>query len=549
MANYSKALEYYSKALKIHEELKDKPGISANLANIGLVYKEQLDYPKARTFYLEALTLCEELEDNNGIAIILGNLANIYKNENNFEEALKHSYKALQIEEKIGDKVGIIINLANIGIVYTKIKKYDDAEKYLKRALTLANDIGSLESLMEIEDHLCALYEETNKPAEALEHYKKYIVAKDSVFNADNTKKIVRTEMNFEFEKKQAIEKAEQEKKDAIASQEKQKQKNILISIFCFLILVVIFASFMFNRWRITQKQKLIIEKQKEKIVDSITYAQLIQESILKKESEIQKHLPDSFVYFQPKDIVSGDFYWFSRVARSPESGEVRTETTSDFGLRTSDFQLKTPDSELLIIAAVDCTGHGVPGAFMSMIGNTLLNQIVNERKITVPSDILKLLHQGITAALNQEKKGPLAHDGMDIALCCIDYLNNQIQFAGAQNPLYIVSDNTLEEIKADVYSIGNNMFLKKNKGEIEYTNHILPLKKGTCLYMFTDGYTDQFGGINNKKLGTIKFQEFLLTIQHLSLPQQKQCIINTLNDWKAGIPQIDDILVIGIRL
>ena len=588
-ADYPKALDYYFKALKMIEELKDKNGISTILINIGGVFLAQSDYPKALDYYFKALKLDEELGDKQGTAILLGNMGLIYyqqaseaKTEQEisgkaalFKKALDYYFKALKIEEELkdkditasflcnvgvvyydqaneeksrkkfvtadslfhkalyydlktlklmeelGSKNGIAACSGNVGTVYTSLGKYKEAEEYLQRALKLSTEINSLSIIKDEHQYLSELYQQMHQQDKALYHYKKYIQAKDSIFNEDNTRKTVRSEMNFEFEKKQAIEKAEQEKQNVITQQEKQKQKIILTLVSCFLLIVAIFASFMFNRWRITQKQKLIIEKQKEKIVDSITYAQLIQQSILLEESEIRKILPECFIYFQPKDIVSGDFYWCSVI------------------------------NDKIILAAVDCTGHGVPGAFMSMIGNTLLNQIVNEKQITTPSEILRLLNLEVIESLHQHKDGALSKDGMAIALCSIDYKNSTLEYAGAQNPLYIVTDNDITVVNADGYGIGSNELRnkKKNSSTADYTNHIISIKKDMSIFLFSDGYTDQFGGEKRKKFGTKKFRELLLNNQQLSMQKQKELIIKAHQDWKGSTTQIDDILVIGIKL
>ena len=239
------------------------------------------------------------------------------------------------------------------------------------------------------------------------------------------------------------------------------------------------------------------------------------------EENEIQNYLPDSFIYYQPKDIVSGDFYWCSKI------------------------------NNKIIIAAVDCTGHGVPGAFMSMVGNTLLNQIVNEKHVTVPSEILRLLNIEIYQALHQEKDGTLSRDGMDVALCCIDYENNNVQFAGAQNPLYILSDNEVSIIKGDKQGIGGGGSIAKifNPLKTIYTNHVIPIKKEMSIYVFSDGYMDQFGGNDRKKFGMQKFKDLLENNQNTSMSIQKEIFANALADWKGSKPQTDDILVIGVRL
>jgi serine phosphatase RsbU (regulator of sigma subunit) len=533
--NYPKALDYYSKALKMDEESKDEIGITANLASLGIVYCDMGEYNKALDYDFKVLKKDEELGNTDRIASHLANIGIIYDEQGNkamsiqnivkadslFEKALSYYFKALKIAETLGDKSIIATDLGNIGTIFVKIKKTAEAEKYLQKALTISTEINALDLIKSHQNSLSELYERMNQPAKALEHYKKYIEARDSLFNEDNTKKIVRSEMNFEFEKKQAIEKEEQEKQNAIAQQEKQKQKIILILVSFFLLIVIVFASFMFSRWRITQKQKLVIEKQKEKIVDSITYAQLIQQSILLEESEIQKYLPECFICFQPKDIVSGDFYWCSKI------------------------------NDKIILAAVDCNGHGVPGAFMSMIGNTLLNQIVNEKQITKPSEILKLLNQEVIESLHQSKNGALSKDGMAIALCSIDYKNNQLEYAGAENPLYILANNEITVVNADSHGIGSGGLVakKKHTSSTEYMNHIITMEKGMSIFLFSDGYMDQFGGNERKKFGIQKFKELLLNNQHLTMQKQKELIAKAHQDWKGSATQTDDILVIGLKL
>lgn len=324
-------------------------------------------------------------------------------------------------------------------------------------------------------------------------------------------------------------------KDKALQKADINKQKFLRNGFIGGLILTLLLALILYNRYVIKQKlittlsntnneliqKNTLIEKQKEKIIDSITYAQLIQQSILVEESEIQKHLPDSFIYYQPKDIVSGDFYWCSKI------------------------------NNKIILAAIDCTGHGVPGAFMSMIGNTLLNQIVNEKQITKPSEILRLLNIGIYEALHQEKEDGLARDGMDLALCSIDYQNNQLEYAGAQNPLYVLSDGELVVIKADRLTIGGGGMISKKENPLlrEYTNHVIPIKKDMNIYLFSDGYMDQFRGSDRKKFGIQKFKGLILENQLLSMQKQKELFVIALEEWKGNAQQIDDILVIGLRL
>ncbi len=532
--DYAKSLEYDFKGLKIAEESGNKNTAVGTLINIASVYKEERQYTKALNFYFNALKMAEELGNETYLIAIYGNVGLAYNEQKDYSKALNYYFKSLKLAETNGNRNYQAIDFANIGVLYTKIGKFKEAEQYLQKAIFINDSIKSINDLMDAEEYIYRLYDTTERYKQALIHYKKSISLKDTLFSQENKKQLIRKEMNYEFDKKEAATKAENEKQQAVAEAESKKQKIIICSVIGGLLLVIVFASFVFRSLRITRKQKNIIElqknevdkqkeiveKQKEKIVDSITYAQRIQQSILMEESEVQNFLPECFIYFQPKDIVSGDFYWCSKI------------------------------DDKIIIAAVDCTGHGVPGAFMSMIGNTLLNQIVNEKHITKPSEILHYLNLGVYEALHQKKDGALSDDGMDIALCYIDHKNNEVQYAG-QNPLYILLDGKIEVIKGDIYGIGGGGMIAKLHDPLKkvFANHVIPIKEGMSIYLSTDGYMDQFGGSERKKFGAQRFKDLLSNNLHLNMQQQKELMVSAHAEWKGNTPQIDDVLVIGIRL
>ena len=272
------------------------------------------------------------------------------------------------------------------------------------------------------------------------------------------------------------------------------------------------------------KKQEEIIQQKNKSITDSINYAKRIQQAILPSSELIYKTLPQSFILYKPKDVVSGDFYAFAQ------------------------------RNEKIIIAAVDCTGHGVPGAFMSMIGNDLLNQIIIEKNITQPSEILNNLHSGVQHALKQDQQGAETRDGMDIAICCLttsisngkeQYL---LEYAGANRPMYLIKNNQpLQQIKADKFSIAGVQI--KEKEDRVFTNHAIQLDKGDTIYIFTDGYVDQFGGNKGKKFMAKKFRDLLSSVQSKSMAEQRKTIAEVMNDWKGTMEQVDDILVIGVRI
>ena len=256
------------------------------------------------------------------------------------------------------------------------------------------------------------------------------------------------------------------------------------------------------------------IEKKNKDITGSIRYAKRIQEAILPYDSSIYQALTDSFILYKPRDVVSGDFYWFA------EKDEVK------------------------IIVAADCTGHGVPGAFMSMIGNSLLNQIVLERLIINPAKILHDLDLGVVGALKQDDPKSKQSDGMDISICVLDQSTQQLAFAGANNSLYYVQNGETKVLKADRKGIGGF-----RKGEKKFTNHFLKVEEDTYFYMTSDGYCDQFGGPNQKKFMKKRFRELLKSIAHKSGTEQSLLMNRVIEDWKGDLSQVDDILILGFRM
>lgn len=266
-------------------------------------------------------------------------------------------------------------------------------------------------------------------------------------------------------------------------------------------------------------KNEIIEEKNKD-IRDSINYAQRIQQAILPPAEKMDMVLRDYFILFNPKDIVSGDFYWHTALKTTPQDGK--------------------PSESVVVMAAVDCTGHGVPGALMSIIGSTILNQTITAAAVNSPADALGFLNKEIAKTLNSIK------DGMDMALCAINFEKLELQYAGANNPLYIVRQKQFIEVKADKLAIGADT----ENAEVKiFTNHVIKLEKGDSIYLFTDGYADQFGGPNGKKFKYKKFQELLIEIQDNSMAEQKHILNYHFEQWKGSLEQVDDILVIGIRV
>ncbi|MBL7917707.1 MAG: SpoIIE family protein phosphatase [Bacteroidia bacterium] len=262
---------------------------------------------------------------------------------------------------------------------------------------------------------------------------------------------------------------------------------------------------------QIIQKQLFEIEEKRKDTLDSIKYAKRIQTALLPKPDEINKHLSDSFVFYKPKDIVSGDFYWFEK------------------------------QKEKILIAVADCTGHGVPGAMLSVLCTNYLNKVVSELNITTPSLILDKVNALMKEQFTKNKED--VGDGMDISLCCIDTIKNTIEYAGAHNPFYLIRNSAVTIIKGDKQPIGKSFKTKP------FTNHVLETKKGDCIFLFSDGYPDQFGGPRGKKFTYKQLQQSFLEYHHLPMDEQHLMYFSLFNDWKGKLQQVDDVCIIGIRL
>lgn len=527
-ADYDKALSYFLKTLKVGEETENKKMQAVCFSGIGNIYLRKASYPKALNYYFKALKIYEELDDKYDQSNAIASIGAVYFEQGNFPKALDNMFEAITILENIKVKNLTETYYVNIGLAYLHLKKYKEAEQYLIKGMKLAYEIQSLKSIKDAHLGLSELYEKSGKPILSLEHYKKYITYKDSVYNEENIKKQTHSEIQYEFDKKATIAKAEQEKKDILALKEKQQQQLIVYITSAGLLVFLLLTTFIYRGYSQKKKLSLNLAHKNQEITDSINYAKKIQEAILPTDDEFKMAFPESFVLFKPKDIVSGDFYWISADPNEfPAIDKAEGEN----------WRVKNP-----LIAAVDCTGHGVPGSLMSMMGNSLLNKIIDTHKISKPNEILGALRNEIINSLKQHGENE-NKDGMDIALCAV--FEDKIEFAGANNPLYIIRKNgNLEEIK------GDKMPISYTDGELKpYTNHTVKMEKGDCLYILTDGYADQFGGPSEKKFKYKPLKDLLVTIHSSPLEEQKQILTDTIENWKGENEQTDDILIIGIRV
>ncbi|MEO8760188.1 MAG: tetratricopeptide repeat protein [Bacteroidia bacterium] len=530
--NYDKALTYYLKALHVRENISNKKGIASSYANLGSLYinmaaagSNKMTYHKALDYFLRAIVLKEEIGDKQGIGNCYGNIGSIYLATSDYKKALEYFSKSLSIRQQIGDNQGINSCYISFSDLYNKYEDYKKSILYCDSTLTIAKEIGNIANERLAYQNLA---EANNKLGNYKQAYENEVLFKqltDSIFNTDNSKQLGDLKTQFEVDKKEAELKVKAEAEKAINNEEKKRQQFTIYAVAGVLLIVFIFSVFLFRRFKITQKQKHIIGLQKDEvlrqkhiveehqreIIDSITYAKRLQQAILPSNDEIKKYLPDTFIYYKPKDIVAGDFYWMEHL------------------------------DNLTFMAAADSTGHGVPGAMVSVVCSNALNRALKEFGLRDTGKILDKTRELVLETF--EKSGENIKDGMDISLIRIETSTLNLQWSGANNALLYIANNELTEVKADKQPIGQTDNPKP------FTTHILQLERGDIIYLMTDGYPDQFGGDKGKKYKYKQLEVNLLTNSHKSLIEQKDLLARSFETWKGNLEQVDDVTIIGIKL
>ncbi len=514
-----KALEYYYKALPRYEKTMDDED-KANLnMKIGDVYKEMGDLPKALENYTKSYYIGERTNKLHieGFALLSG--GEICNLQGNFSKAIEYHLQCLSISEKIKDDFAIGLSCFELAKDYLSQKNYIKAKQNSDRSLASMRKKGIIQKICNGEQLAATIDSVNNNYKEAYSHYQQYIILRDKLNNVEVHKAAQRDKFQSDNEKQKVIDKAEQDKKDAITVGESKKQKLIILFGGLGLLIVLVFAGFVFRSLRIRNKQNKIIEQQKtlveekqKEIIDSIEYALRIQTAILPPKKIVKQYLENSFILYKPKDIVAGDFYWM--------------ETVND----------------LVLFAACDCTGHGVPGAMVSVVCHNALNRAVREFGLTQPAAILDKTAEIVIENFSKSEED--IKDGMDISLCAYNVKTKTIQWAGANNPLWLLQNGELIETKADKQPIG------MNENSKPFINHTFTLNSGDTIYLFTDGFADQFGGdTGQKKLTKRRFKELILSIQNKSLQEQGIALDKFITEYRKEVEQIDDILVMGVKV
>jgi serine phosphatase RsbU (regulator of sigma subunit) len=586
LGNYDKAIANYKEAYDIFKSLDFKPGIASTLNGMGVIYGYWNYFPNALKVYMETLEIVKDLGDQKEMANTMTNIGIVYNSMINdtlqkiygaefvdsvfikklklkFEiisNAIRYHSQSLELRKQMNDIRGIGTCVANLGMTYTQIGdskkarqyfeqwlsisdqiqdkdqetaiyislsqlyRYDgDYEKeidYLNRANATAKEIDMKSHLQTISLKLSQVHALKGDYKLALDYYKNYSNLKDTLLTQDGQKLISEMQVKYETDAK---EKENQLlRKDQVINESRLKQQRFAIYTFLFVILAVIGFVIMLIRqnnqkkkanFELAKKNALITEQKKE-ITDSIQYASRIQKAILPPKEYIEQLLPNHFIIYRPRDIVSGDYYWI------------------------------TEKGSRIYIMIADCTGHGVPGAFMSMLGVAFLNEIVSKHTEISANQLLNELRKQVIISLHQTGREGENQDGMDVALYIIDNAEMKLEYSGANNSLLIYRGEEFIELKADKMPIGIHRMADNS-----FTNYNFDLKKGDMIYGFSDGYPDQFGGPNGKKFMIKNLKAILQTINLLPMPEQKTILEKHMDDWMIGTHQIDDILVMGVRI
>ncbi|MFL5765222.1 MAG: tetratricopeptide repeat protein [Bacteroidia bacterium] len=602
--NLPLAIEFHQKALNIRLYSKDTASIAQSYLNLGNTYVKNCQYDLALTNFLEALNLFKNKPNAPEVGGVLNGIGNVYLYQKNYAEALNYYRKGYFQSIRSGDDRGMYTFSMNVGnshlmignydsafyylnksveltektknkaalgevyitmsVFYEETKRYEKAIEFSKKALDVYTELGLQKQLTEARLHLSAQFLKSgNKKygekyltdalslldslkndqdiyatyervatsyhllgdnATAFDYMEKALKIKDSLFTANNIEAIAQMQSAFDLKTKESkIELLNKE--NEIRDTRIDRQQTIIISLIGSAFLFVLLVFFAYRGYKrtktanraLSEASRVITEKNKS-ISDSIQYARNIQNALLKLPSSFEKLMGKNyFILYKPKDVVSGDFYWIEEY------------------------------NNMILIAAADCTGHGVPGSLMSMLGIEKLKQAVREKGLTDPGEILAFANRSFKETLTNTGNETTIRDGMDIALCCIAAESDTIKYAGANRPIWVLDtkegSKKLIEINPTKAAIGG--FTEES--QVYKQNDIL-VEDGNIVYLFTDGFVDQFGGKENKKFYLKQFRELIPSIGHLPMADQKKALEKAFEDWKGDNEQVDDVLVIGLR-
>jgi serine phosphatase RsbU (regulator of sigma subunit) len=519
--DYTKALESFQQCYKLGHELKNERTIAIAAFGIGNMYGNFEKMDSAFKYLNIALSKFSEQKFTYAEAMTYAQIGQLKDSQKDYKSSLMNLDKAMLLFREIDQAYGIGVTYQAIGKTYYDMSDKEKALENYLAAYEVHKKRNAYDNLKESCESIYKVYQDLGDYKRALTFHEKFMDYKDSVFNEQSRKQLLETETLYKTRDKEK----EIKLKNLALDKSQADVKNRTMFLYIFIgvsLLFLMMGSFGFRLYHQKRKankeiiiQKNIIEEKNKNITDSIRYAEYIQRSILPDDNVISRLIPESFVLFRPKDIVSGDFYWI------------------------------VSSGSYVYVAVVDCTGHGVPGAFMSMVGHNVLNNAIKQLGTPGTSEILNYLQQEVTELFRNNERHYNMRDGMDLSLIRLDLEKGMLQFSGANNPVCIVRDNKLIEYKGNKAAISAQ---NENK-DLSFSVLECTLEKSDMIYLFSDGYADQFGGPKGKKFKYKPLQELLLSIHTKPVKQQSEILYSTIEEWKGNLEQVDDILLVGIRV
>ena len=512
-----KAMEEYKYSLKVAESANDSLQIARCYNNIGIVHMINGDYEIGLEYWLESLDIKLRIGEEEAAAATMSNIGLYYKDIGRYYEAREMLDRALEINIKNNDYESISFCYTIIGDMHWRMQNYHEAVGAYHISLAYSDTINTYYDKADSYIGLSRVLDSLGRHKEALKYQRLYTqLIMD--FNSENNATITR-EMTTQFEtekkeKENELLKSENNAKNAEIALKEANNRYLWIGLGGAAVILVLII-FILTRVRQAKKeiehQKHIVEEKNREITDSISYAKRLQEAILPTEQTINANFKENFVLYMPKDIVAGDFYWMEK------------------------------KGDTVLFAVADCTGHGVPGAMVSVVCHNALNRAVREFELTNPGQVLDKVTDLVIETF--EKSAEEVKDGMDICLCAFDFSKNTVQYSGANNSLYHMRNGEFTEIKATKQPVG------KYANRLPFETHVIPFSKGDVFYLFTDGFADQFGGEKGKKMKYKPFKRLLINNYKHGMRAQHSMLQGNFDKWKGEFEQVDDVCIAGIRV
>jgi serine phosphatase RsbU (regulator of sigma subunit) len=513
-----KARFYFHKSLEGFKKMNSEKKQAAVINAMGLLFLEQKELDSAEYYFIRSLEIKQRLKDKRGTANSLNNIGLVLNEKGQFEQARNYHQQAYDLMKELEDKSSMATFYLNIGITYSGQKNYNKGVQYAEQAYELSKETGVLETQAQAAEAAYLNYKNLGRYKEAFEMLQAYKWIQDSLEKKSNLNELLNQKYKYDYEMK-SIADSITVAKDLIIRDSEIKIGRVRQIILLLILIVIAFAAVVvYQKYGVVQKQRDTIQSQKSElerknkaVTDSIIYAKKIQEALLPSQDKISGMFPEHFIFYKPKDIVAGDFYWFEA------------------------------QDDKLLLAVADCTGHGVPGALISVICIAGLRRSVKELGQSNPALILHHTREFILSEFHKSQES--VNDGMDISLGTYHPKTRNLTWSGAYNPLYVWRQGELLVYRGDRFPVGPAPLLQP------FTSHSIELEPGDMIYLFTDGYADQFNEISGKKFTTQRLQQLLKSVGAFPAEVQSQQIQEAFEQWKGQKGQIDDVCLLGIRI